>query len=47
MDLTSMVHGTLVGFVEFFINILKTLGNTQNFPPLLNDLSKDIIANYL
>ncbi len=47
MDLTSMVHGTLVGFVVLLINILKTLGNTQNFPPLLNDLSKYIVANYL
>ncbi len=47
MDLTSMVHGTVVGFVALLINILKALGNTQNFPPLLNDLPKDIVVNYL
>jgi hypothetical protein len=42
-----MVHGTVVGFVALLINILKALGNTQNFPPLLNDLPKDIVVNYL
>jgi hypothetical protein len=47
MDLTSMVHGILVGFVVLSINILKTLRNTPNFAPFLNDLPKDIVANYL